>query len=391
MVDLDYDSENDLIAILRRRDNSYHGDEFAEVPEYYDFHEVSICLIDVVGFSKWCKHTCVRDVVRRMIKYNKHLTDLLREYNNLTKIELVGDSCLVVGGMCDERSIDRSTHVNEMVRFCLDLIDSEQTGFSFRIGVHVGDVFGTFIKTPTKFQLFGNDINTASRLQSSSLPGVVHVSSKVFDQLADDLSEKVDVGRLVPKTLKGIGELDCAYLTRKTSRVLMIGDLKICQSVILESIKHVCDVELCTDMSTGLERMKQTVYASVLISIHLHLDKSPQIFLKCIEEFRLWETQYRGAVCVQPMIALVSDSETLSARHRVLFTDEVRVNDAQLLVQSITYAKEKQVRGLSMDVVRPTPAHLVVTSSRSNEVTVPKKMSWIRRMLGFRIRRFRFR
>ena len=65
---------------------------------------------------------------------------------------------------------------------------------------------------PTKFQLYGNDINTTSRLESTSIPGAIHVSDRVLFQLkAFPNIPNLEYGNIVSKILKGVGEIQCAY------------------------------------------------------------------------------------------------------------------------------------------------------------------------------------
>lgn len=260
----------------------------------YEYKNVSICMIDIVGFSKWCTKYSAKDIVKIMIDYNNKLTSLLKNYKCLTKIELVGDCCMIVGGM--EKNEQQDCHVIQMIHFCVELLNSnisfkvfQSVNVSVRIGIHIGDVFGTFISHPFKFQLFGNDINTTSRLESTSYPGVIHISNKVYNILCSNiLMKELDYGHIVPKHLKGVGEVDCAFLTLKKPSILVIEDLKICQAVLSKVLKDYT-LEIYSDLKLGINKLKENMYTCVLMDTHFI---SETIFSK-FQEFRQWETKHR--------------------------------------------------------------------------------------------------
>lgn len=277
----------------------------------YEFKNVSICLIDVVGFSRWCRLKTAKEVILQMVNYNEHLTKLLTKYDHLTKIELVGDSCLVVGGM---NGSAESEHVEQILCFCVDLLNSYESTFQFRIGLHIGEVFGAYIKSPTKFQLFGNDINVASRLESSSRPGVIHASKRIHDRLSGD-HEALDIGPVVSNRYKGVGDVESGYITRKFQRVLVIEDLKICQHVIMATIEPFSEAEICDNIESGLRKMKEQHFTVVLMDTHFE----NETIYKHLQEFRLWETKYRSEV--QPVIAV--SSYVVNKEYQILFNELV--------------------------------------------------------------------
>ena len=303
----------------------------------YEYKGVSICMIDIVGFSKWCTKYSAKDIVRIMIEYNNKLTSLLENYKCLTKIELVGDSCMIVGGM--DKNENQDCHVIQMILFCLELLNSnisfkvfQSVNVSVRIGIHIGDVFGTFITHPFKFQLFGNDINTTSRLESSSYPGVIHISNKVYTVLCSNMFiNEIDYGHIVPKYLKGVGEVDCAFLTLKKPSILVIEDLKICQAVLSKLLKDYT-LEIYSDLELGISKLKENIYTCVLMDTHFISDT---IFSK-FQEFRRWETKHRFKL--QNVIAVTAHPE-MKHFEAVLFNNVVSKSELYklpMIIDSIT-------------------------------------------------------
>lgn len=302
----------------------------------YEYKNVSICMIDIVGFSAWCAKYSAKDIVQVMKEYNNTLTSILKMYSSLTKIELVGDSCMIIGGM---NQIDLpSVHVVQMIHFCVDLLNSDisfnSEKISVRIGIHLGDVFGTFITHPFKFQLFGNDINTTSRLESSSFPRVIHISNKAYAVLSSETHLKgLDYGNMVPKQLKGVGEVDCAFLTVKKGSILIIEDLKICQMVLSKILKRYT-LEMSNDMDTGIQKMKENIYECVLMDTYF---ESETIFAR-FTEFRRWETLHRKEV--QKVVAVTVYPE-MDYCNNVLFNHIISKNELYKLHSVICKPKKK--------------------------------------------------
>lgn len=312
-----------------------HHKDTNQIHKCNEYKNVSICLIDIVGFSKWCTKHDAKTVIDSMIKYNDLINSLLFKYSKLTKIELVGDSCLIVGGM-NESKYDNKCDVFEMVGFCSVLLSSnigenifQSESITVRIGLHIGDLFGTFMDNPTKFQLYGNDINTTSRLESSSLPGVIHISNKVMSRLQDSQHrlEQLDLGNVIPKFMKGVGEVQCAYLTKYDDDILVVEDLKICQLVIGRMIKGY-PLEYLSDLESAIDKIKSKMYKTVLLDIHT----DTYCILEDFKLFRAWETIHRNAV--QHVIA-VTACTNLPLDCKVLFNNIVSKDNMKELVDIV--------------------------------------------------------
>lgn len=306
--------------------------------KYFEYNNVSICLIDIVNFSKWCRRYNAKDVVKSMILYNKLINKHLEHFDSLTKIELVGDSCLIVGGMdrFNEESIDTNTeqtrtrtHVWDMVLFCkrllqanmkVDVFQSELV--SLRIGIHIGDVFGTFMENPFKFQMYGNHINTTSRLESSSFPGVIHVSDKVMSILGEyPTIEDFDYGITTTKQFKGIGEIDCAYITIVSRSILVIEELKHRQHIISQHLTN-RDIEFCSDFELGIEMLKSKIYDIVVIGFE-HPRKI-EFVVKKLRKFRVWETTNHTRI--QNIVVVTTHINNIIPMDALLFNKILTMN-----------------------------------------------------------------
>ena len=299
-----------------------------------EFSDVSLCLIDIVGFSKWCCNEPPQFIVNTMIAYNDIINTLLEKYTELTKIELVGDSCLIAGGM--KNTNKENNHVfeilnfsNELIRYGLSRNIFKSDKINVRIGIHIGCVFGTFMNCPMKFQLYGDDINTTSRLESSSYPGVIHISHKAMKLLPDYPSiENTDYGPMTMKNLKGINEIESAFITQISNEVLIIEDLKVCQLLMSKYLQNY-DLVFCSDLKSGIEMLKSKIYAHVFLDIY---DEKGTI-LENFKEFRSWETQNRTRL--QTVTAITVDP-TFELQYQSLFNSIIDKADTSKITDIVT-------------------------------------------------------
>lgn len=148
--------------------------------------EALICMIDIANYSAWCKRFRKRPehIFRVMFEYNEHICAFLRRYDSLQKIELVGDSIVVIGMIGDTQT--SQTAYIQMLAFVSDVlshvprmkVDFDEESISVRIGIHIGSIYGDYMRYPRRFQIFGNPVNVASRLQSKTENGSVLITDK---------------------------------------------------------------------------------------------------------------------------------------------------------------------------------------------------------------------
>ncbi|RXN04668.1 heat-stable enterotoxin receptor-like protein [Labeo rohita] len=156
-------------------------------PELFD--EVTIYFSDIVGFTALCHFSTPMEVVDMLNDIYKNFDSIL-DNHDVYKVETIGDAYMVVSGL-PRRNGNR--HAKDICCMALDILAFMGTfqlqhmpGIPvwIRIGVHSGPcaagVVG--IKMP-RYCLFGDTVNTASRMESTGLPLRIHVSQPTIDIL----------------------------------------------------------------------------------------------------------------------------------------------------------------------------------------------------------------
>mmetsp|Transcript_27365 Transcript_27365/g.37747 ORF Transcript_27365/g.37747 Transcript_27365/m.37747 type:complete len:694 (+) Transcript_27365:26-2107(+) len=157
----------------------------AEISQHHN--EVSVFFSDIVGFTEWCSKHDSSTVIGCLSAYFQILDDLA-EICGVYKVETIGDAWMAVCGAPK----DNADHAKVMAHFALEMagtVDDLRDIFadpfvSVRIGIHCGTVVSGVVRADRpRWQLFGDTVNMASRMESTGLPGVVQMSQDMFAAL----------------------------------------------------------------------------------------------------------------------------------------------------------------------------------------------------------------
>ncbi|UNU24629.1 adenylate/guanylate cyclase domain-containing protein [Microcoleus vaginatus] len=167
------------IADRLKQDQSIIADTFAEV---------TVLFADIVGFTQISSQISPTELVS-LLNDIFSTFDRLAEKHGLEKIKTIGDAYMVVGGL----PMPRSDHAEAIAQMALDMqqaiIDFSNTHnqeFSIRIGINTGPVVAGVIGIKKFiYDLWGDTVNTASRMESHGLPGCIQVTSAMYDILQD--------------------------------------------------------------------------------------------------------------------------------------------------------------------------------------------------------------
>jgi class 3 adenylate cyclase len=152
------------------------------------FDSVSVLFADIVGFTKLSSHTSPEKLVT-MLNDLFSAFDRLAEKHALEKIKTIGDAYMVVAGI-PRPLADHAKAITDMALDMLatvkDYATRTDTELSIRIGVHTGPVVaGVIGKNKFIYDLWGDTVNTASRMESHGVPGRVHLTEQMCALIAD--------------------------------------------------------------------------------------------------------------------------------------------------------------------------------------------------------------
>ncbi|XP_047473714.1 soluble guanylate cyclase 88E-like [Penaeus chinensis] len=195
------------------------------------FESVTILFSDVVNFTHICSHITPMAVVS-MLNEMYSIFDNLTEKHGVYKVETIGDAYMVVAG-----APERQANHGEMVcSMALDMVEaitkltdpSTKNHLRIRVGVHTGTVVAGVVglKMP-RYCLFGDAVNTASRMESTSEAMKVHISQTT----KDILSSRYQVEERKEIAVKGKGDMKTYWLLTCEGRVSCMDSVTLPQAI----------------------------------------------------------------------------------------------------------------------------------------------------------------
>ncbi|OYQ64832.1 hypothetical protein B9G53_09775 [Pseudanabaena sp. SR411] len=178
------------------------------------FEEVTVLFGDIVSFTEFASSVSANELVHMLNEIFSEF-DRLVDFYGLEKIKTIGDSYMAVGGL----PVPRPDHAEAIASMALDMQQSiskfirpDGSPFKLRIGIHTGQaVAGVIGKKKFIYDLWGDTVNIASRMESHGIAGCIQVTDVTYQVLKDkfqfDPQRKIEI--------KGKGEMITYFLTGK--------------------------------------------------------------------------------------------------------------------------------------------------------------------------------
>ncbi|MFT6998431.1 MAG: adenylate cyclase [Cryomorphaceae bacterium] len=159
-------------------------------PKYYQ--DVTVLFTDFQGFTKIAEQLSPQDLVEELDECFSAFDMIIDKYK-LEKIKTIGDSYMCASGLPTKMP----DHALEMVKAALEIrdymlahhekrINQGHKSWELRIGVHTGPVVsGVVGKNKFAYDIWGDTVNTASRMETSGIAGQVNISGATHDQVKD--------------------------------------------------------------------------------------------------------------------------------------------------------------------------------------------------------------
>ena len=179
---------------------------------------VSVMFADLCGFTALSRKTSPADLVSML---NSIFTafDLIVEKYGVEKIKTIGDCYMLVGGL----PTNRDDHAEAVADAAMEMVEALEkinatnaTELQMRVGIHTGPVVaGVIGKIKFTYDLWGDTVNVASRMESSGMPGRIHVS----EQTAQALHGKFALEDRGFVECKGLGQVQTYFVNGRSPGV----------------------------------------------------------------------------------------------------------------------------------------------------------------------------
>jgi guanylate cyclase len=175
------------------------------------FTSASILFADVVDFTPMAERVSPTRVVGMLDQLFGHFDDLAERYE-LEKIKTIGDCYMAAAGI----PLPRPDHARTLALMALDMLDAVREqgamgalGFELRIGINSGPVVaGVIGRKRFLYDLWGDAVNTAGRMQTEGTPGRIQITRATYELLKDEFA--CEPRGIVP--VRGKGEMETWYL-----------------------------------------------------------------------------------------------------------------------------------------------------------------------------------
>ncbi|XP_022808402.1 adenylate cyclase, germination specific-like [Stylophora pistillata] len=184
------------------------------------FESVTVFFSDIVDFTQICATISPMEVTQMLNQLYGIFDNHIDKYD-VYKVETIGDAYMVVSGLPEKNGHNHVTEVALMALHLVELMKSVHFGsddgrdLSVRIGIHTGPCAAGVVgnKMP-RYCLFGDTVNTASRMQTTGLPQKIHVSKDTKDMLESTDGYHLEFRGLVD--VKGKGAMETYWLLDNT-------------------------------------------------------------------------------------------------------------------------------------------------------------------------------
>ncbi|OZV68478.1 adenylate/guanylate cyclase domain-containing protein [Winogradskyella aurantia] len=155
------------------------------------YEAVTVFFSDFKGFTSYSENLSPEELVKTVSFYFSKFDEII-DNHGLEKIKTIGDAYMCVGGIHDSKE----AHAQRMVSAALEIADfvtqtksdtTSELTFDIRIGIHSGPVVAGVVGTKKfAYDIWGDTVNVASRMESMSEPGRINVSETTYQLIKQD-------------------------------------------------------------------------------------------------------------------------------------------------------------------------------------------------------------
>ena len=171
------------------------------------FDEVTVLFADISGFTKYSSDISPKVIVTELNNIFSIFDDLVDKYN-VEKIKTIGDNYMIASGIPDKNELHAETIIDLAIEMH-QVVEKLENKLSLKIGISSGDVVaGVIGKRKFIYDLWGDTVNVASRMEMYGEDDKIHLSHKTYDLVKD----KYKFSKKNKINIKGKGEMETYFL-----------------------------------------------------------------------------------------------------------------------------------------------------------------------------------
>ncbi|KAK8871827.1 hypothetical protein M9Y10_007570 [Tritrichomonas musculus] len=203
-------SENLLFQILPRHIVAKLNSGEKDVS--FTVQSASIIFTDVVKFSEYASGLSPQEIMGSLSIMFAAFDSSAKKYDLITKIKLIGDIYMAAGGLFSDDEVPAKSHAEQVLNFGVDCLNELEdvniklnANLQLRVGINTsGPILAGVLGTDKPvFDIIGDPINIAARLQTTDIPGKIQIAKSTYELISEEDFEIEERGEVY---LKGKGK-----------------------------------------------------------------------------------------------------------------------------------------------------------------------------------------
>lgn len=180
------------------------------------YEEATVLFTDFVGFTNIVSTVPPKKLLSELNELYGQFDDIIQEHN-MVKIKTIGDAYMAVAGLREKddpnHAVNAAAAGVEILKYLEDRNKMTGLKWNIRVGIHSGPVVGGVIgHNQLQFDIWGDTVNTASRIVAVSETGRINLSAYTYDLIKKQFSCEYR-GRV---NAKGKGEIDMYFISQSS-------------------------------------------------------------------------------------------------------------------------------------------------------------------------------